>query len=66
MSGLESPDASEGDQFLGSAKVQNSKGSIRVTVPADAASELNLKKGDRVVFRSRDGDVVAEKASDLF
>lgn len=66
MSGLESADTSDGDQFLGSAKVQNSKGSIRVTVPADAAAALGLEKGDRVIFRSRDGNVVAEKASDLF
>lgn len=67
MSGLESPDASEGDQFLGSAKVQNSKGSIRVTIPSDAAENLDVEKGDRLVFRS-DGDeeIVVGKASDFF
>jgi AbrB family looped-hinge helix DNA binding protein len=67
MSGLEAPETSDGQSFLGVAKVQRSTGSTRVTIPADAAENLGLEKGDRLVFRSNDGDeVVVGKASELF
>jgi hypothetical protein len=53
--------------FLGSSKAQASKGSISATIPVDAAAELNLEKGDRLLFRiGEDGEVELANASDLF
>lgn len=53
--------------FLGSSKAQASNGSITATIPIDAASELDLKQGDRLLFRTgNDGEVKLANASELF
>ena len=43
------------------ASKMTSKGQI--TVPAEVRQQLNLKPGDRVVFRKKDGEYVIESAT---
>jgi bifunctional DNA-binding transcriptional regulator/antitoxin component of YhaV-PrlF toxin-antitoxin module len=70
MSQTSRPDAGESEveaNLFGISKVQRSGGSFTATIPADAAEELGIEKGDRVVFRSGGrGEIVVEEASELF
>jgi AbrB family looped-hinge helix DNA binding protein len=62
------PDIENITEIMQSVIVQRVGGSYQVTVPSEVADDLDIEKGDRVVFRAtNDGsDVSFGKIDDVF
>jgi antitoxin component of MazEF toxin-antitoxin module len=64
------PDEETGElnsDILKIVKAQHSGGSVKATIPADAARDLGIEKGDRVAFTGKEGDeeLTLQKAEDI-
>jgi AbrB family looped-hinge helix DNA binding protein len=46
-------------KILGTSKLS---AKFQVTIPKDARDFLNIKSGERLVFKSKDGELVLQKA----